>query len=66
MNTKDWDWKLDNEHIKIFNKHVMARFSPSDRLCVDVSFSIWYDLGVDWIYLDLTHYLQMDRKTDDG
>ena len=37
-------------------------FYPSERLCVDEIFRIWYGLGGECINLSLPHYVQMDRK----
>ena len=41
-------------------------FSPSERLCVDERFRIWYFLRGYWINLSISHYVHMDFKTYDG
>ena len=48
------------------NIHILKRYSPPERLCVDEIFSRWYALGGDWTNLSLTHYVQMGLKPDSG
>ena len=57
MKIKEGEWKLVNDHIKKFNRHILERFSPSDRICVDEIFGRWYSLGDDWFNLGLPHYV---------
>ena len=66
MSMKDWKFQLINEHIKNLNKHIMERISPSERLCVDEIFRIWYGLGCDWTNISMSRYGQMYQKPDSG
>ena len=66
MNMNEWEWQLVNYYIEKINNHILERFYPSKRLCVERRFKRWYGLGGAWINLFLLHYLKMDHKTDSG
>ena len=63
---KEWECQLVNEHIEISNKHILERLSPSERLCMDEIFNIWYGVVGDWVNLSLSRYVQMDHNPDYG
>ena len=65
MNMKEWDWKLVNYQIEKYNNYILAKFSPSYRICVDEIFSRWYGLGGEWVNLGLPEYMHMDCNPDD-
>ena len=49
-----------------FNNHRSQNFVPSDRICVDESFSHWYGQGGNWINHGLPMFISMERKAEDG
>ena len=66
MASEPYRWMLVDGFIRNFNNHRANFFIPSDRICVDESFSRWYGQGGGWINHGLPHYVSMDRKPEDG
>ncbi len=66
MRHEQWRWMLVDDFVDAFNRHREEFFTPSDRICVDESFSRWYGLGGFWINKGLPQYVSMDRKPEAG
>lgn len=47
-NKKDERWDRVMAFVNAINNHKERSFIPSERICVDVSISRWYGLGVSW------------------
>lgn len=66
MPYSDWAWSKLDGYVERLNKHMAKRYSPTEQICIDESFSRWYGLGGHWINIGLPHYVAMERKPEDG
>jgi Transposase IS4 len=66
MSLETYRWMLIDGFIRNFNQHRANNFIPSDRICVDESFSRWYGQGGNWINHGLPMFISMERKPEDG
>lgn len=64
--TGDSRWSLVNGFFKGINRHRRAHVTPSHTVCVDEGMSRWYGLTGDWISKGLSHYVVMERKSENG
>ena len=58
--------KMVNEFVQRLNNYRSQSFIPSEMICVDESISRWYGQGGDWINFELSHYVDIDRKPENG
>jgi Transposase IS4 len=63
---KTWSWMLIDDFVKAFNDNCASQIMVSNGLCVDESFSCWYDRGGSYISIGLPCYIKMDRKLKDS
>jgi hypothetical protein len=66
LSLETYRWMLCDGFIRNFNNLRATNFVPSERICVDESFSRWYGAGGNWINAGLPMYVSMDRKPEDG
>jgi Transposase IS4 len=66
ITSETYRWMLVDGFIRNFNQHRATNFIPSEKLCVDESFSRWYGQGGNWINHGLPMFVSMDRKPEDG
>ena len=66
MSLERFRWMLVDGFIWNFNNHRATNLIPSDRICVDESFSRWYGQGGNWINHGLPMFVSMERKPEDG
>ena len=66
MSLERYRWMLVDGFINNFNNHRSVNFIPTDRICVDESFSRWYGQGGNWINHGLPMFVSMERKPEDG
>jgi len=59
-------WMLVENFVTAFNKYRSSNYSPSDRICVNESFSRWYGLGGHLVNYGLPNYVAMDKKPENG
>ena len=66
LSDQAYRWTLVDDFIQAINTHREHYFEPSGTICVDESMVRWYGLGGSWISMGLPHFVQIDRKPDDG
>ena len=66
MKNSQFRWKLVDGFVQRFNDYRSQSFIPSEMICVDKSVSRWYGQGGDWVNFGLPHYVDMDRKPENG
>jgi hypothetical protein len=66
MTYQEWGWMKVDGYVDKLNKHMASKYTPSDKLCIDESFSKWYGLGGFWLNKGLPHYVSMERKPVDS
>ena len=59
-------WDLINDFLEALNEHRRRHVTPSERLFVDESMFRWYRIGCPWIDVGLPHYVNIDRKPENG
>jgi hypothetical protein len=45
MTYQQWAWSKLDGFVKRFNEHRATKYSPTENICIDESFSMWYGLG---------------------
>jgi hypothetical protein len=60
MTSEKYRWMLVDDFVYEFNLHGGYFFFPTDRLCVDESFSRWYGQGGGWINMGLPCYISYE------
>ena len=66
MASGNYIWMLINDFMDVFNSYFVAKYSPSDQICVDKYISCWYGFGGHWINCGLIIYVDMDSKPEKG
>jgi Transposase IS4 len=64
--SEKYRWMLLDNFVHEFNEHRWDYFITTDCICVDESFSRWYEHGCAWINIRLPCYISFDRKPEDG
>ena len=56
-------WQIQNID---FNEHRANYFIPGSTICINESMVKWYEYGGGWINRGLPHYMEIDRKLENG
>jgi len=66
MSDAEHRWMLVDDFAEAFNKYRADTFNPSGSICVDESIVRWYGFGGKFVNKGLPHYVEMERKPEDG
>ena len=66
MSDAEYRWLLVDGFVEIFNKYRAETFHPGGRICIDESILRWYGLGGKFVNKGLPHYVEMERKPENG
>ena len=66
LTSVQWRWALLQDFVDAINNHREQNVTPSEILCVNESISRWYARGGHWIEIGLPHYIEIDRKPENG
>ena len=66
MKHSQFRWKLVDNFVQRFNDYCAEIFIPSEIIYIDESLSRWYAQGGDCTNAELSHYVIINRKPENG